>query len=198
MDLLSVFLPVLVGLFLQGAAPALPPELAPLRESLRNTASLSARFRQTKHLKALQDVLVTTGTLDFRRGGRLRWHTDPPGDSDLLLQGSTATLKMPGMAIGQAIDLSSDPGMAKVFDTLRAVLEADFDRLTPLFDVRVLTGRPLVVSLKPRSETLGRTLNEIRLDFDARYRLLRVTLKEPDGDWTEIAFRDHVIEPVGR
>ncbi len=197
MHLLSVLLPVLVGLASNPAPRSLPPELAALRESLRHTLTLSARFEQTKHLRALQDALVTTGRLSYRRGGQLLWHTDPPGESDLVLEGATASLRMPGLSSGQSFDLSSDPWMGKVFETLRAVLEADLERLTPLFDLEVVRARPLSVSLKPRTAALARALEGIRLDFDARLRLLHVSLREPDGDRTEIAFRDHAIETSG-
>ena len=195
MELLPALLPVLLGL--APAQKTLPADLTPLRDSLRRTVALSARFEQTRHLKALQDALVTTGRLDYRKGGRLLWHTDPPSESDLVLEGSTATLKMPGMSSGQAFDLSSEPGMGKVFETLRAVLEADLERLTPLFELKVVRSRPLGVSLKPRNEALARVLQGIRLDFDAGYRLLQVSLREPDGDRTDIAFRDHVLETAG-
>jgi outer membrane lipoprotein-sorting protein len=194
MNLLSVILPVLLGFAPKGPPQNLPAELAPLRESLRHTRTLSARFEQTKHLKSLQDVLVTTGQLNYRRGGQLRWHTDAPGESELLLDGSTASLKMPGMSSPQAMDLSSDPGMGRVFETLRAVLEADFDRLTALFDLQIVRARPLSVSLKPRTAAVARALEGIRLDFDAGFRLLHVSLREPDGDRTDIAFREHIIE----
>ena len=53
-------------------------------------------------------------------------------------------------------------------------------------------------SLKPRTEALARVLQSIHLDFDRQYRLLHVSLREPDGDRTDIAFRDHVIEKAGR
>ena len=195
MELLPALLPVLLGL--APAQKTLPADLTPLRDSLRRTVALSARFEQTRHLKALQDALVTTGRLDYRKGGRLLWHTDPPSESDLVLEGETATLKMPGMSSGQAFDLSSEPGMGKVFETLRAVLEADLERLTSLFELKVVRSQPLGVSLKPRNEALARVLQGIRLDFDAGYRLLQVSLREPDGDRTDIAFRDHVIETAG-
>jgi len=195
MELLPALLPVLLGL--APAQKTLPADLTPLRDSLRRTVALSARFEQTRHLKALQDALVTTGRLDYRKGGRLLWHTDPPSESDLVLEGSTATLKMPGMSSGQAFDLSSEPGMGKVFETLRAVLEADLERLTSLFELKVVRSQPLGVSLKPRNEALARVLQGIRLDFDAGYRLLQVSLREPDGDRTDIAFRDHVLETAG-
>jgi len=196
MDLLAVLLPVVLS-----ASPApkgVPPELGPLRESLQRTRSLSARFEQTKHLKALRDTLVTTGRLSYRRGGRLVWHTDPPSESELVLEGTAATLTMSGMSSPQSFDLTSEPGMGKVFQTLRAVLEADLESLLPLFELRIDRARPLRVSLKPRSEALSRSIQAIELEFDPEYRLRHVSLQEPDGDRTDIAFRDHVIEKAGR
>ena len=196
MDLRSVFLPVVLSV-----APAgkdVPRELAPLREALQRTVSISARFEQKKHLAALRDTLTTTGHLSYHRGGSLVWHTDPPGESELVLEGSTATLSLAGMSSPQTLDLSSEPGMAKVFETLRAVLEADLERLTPLFALRVVRSRPLRIALTPRTEGLARSIAGIELEFDSQYRLRLVSLREPDGDWTDIAFRDHVIETAGR
>jgi hypothetical protein len=105
---------------------------------------------------------------------------------------------MSGMSSPQSFDLTSEPGMGKVFETLRAVLEADLERLLPLFELRIERARPLRVSLKPRSEALSRSVQAIDLDFDPEYRLRHVSLQEPDGDRTDIAFRDHVIHKAGR
>lgn len=187
----------LVGLASAQPSQPIPPELAALRESLRHTLTLSAQFEQTRHLRALQDALVTTGHVYYRRGGELRWHTDPPAESDLVLEGATATLRMPGMASALVFDLSSDPGIGKVFETLRAVLEADLERLTPLFDVAIIRSQPLSVSLKPRTAALARALQAIRIDFDVHFRLVDISLSEPDGDSTDIKFHDHVIKTFG-
>jgi outer membrane lipoprotein-sorting protein len=172
----------------------LPTDLA---RSLQRTVALRARFQQRKHLRALRDTLLSTGTIAYRRGGALVWHTDSPGESDLVLDGTSVTFTVSGMSSPQRIDLSSDPGMAKVFDTLRAVLEGNVDRLTPVFDIRVSSKQPLRVALTPRSDALTRSVEEIDLEFDAEFRLRRVSLREPDGDRTEIAFSDHVIETAG-
>src|SRR5262249_57410075 len=130
MDLSPVLLPVLLGL--TPVKQTLPEELTPLRESLQRTVTLSARFEQTKHLKALRDALVTTGQLHYRKGGRLIWHTDPPGESDLVLEGTTATLKMAGMSCAQALVLLSEAGMGIGFGMRPEVLDAGIRRLTRL------------------------------------------------------------------
>ncbi len=182
-----------------GTSPEpLPQELLALRETLQRTEKLSARFTQTRHLAALRDALVTEGTLDYQKGGRLVWRTLPPAESELVLDGQHATISYPGMGAAQSVDFSSEPGMGRVFETIRAVLQADLDRLLPLFRLTVERKEPLSISLSPRSEELGRTLRRIRLVFDRSLRLVRVVLTEPDGDSTEISFRDHNVQTATR
>jgi outer membrane lipoprotein-sorting protein len=172
----------------------LPRELVALRESLQRTQKLSARFTQTRHLAALHDALLTEGSLEYQNGGRLVWRTLPPAASELVLDGQQVTISYPGMAGAQTINFSSEPGMGRVFETIRAVLQADLDHLESLFTLTVERQNPLSVSLTPRTHELARTLRRIQLDFDARLRLVHIVLKEPDGDSTEISFRDHVIQ----
>jgi Outer membrane lipoprotein carrier protein LolA len=159
----------------------LPRELVALRESLQRTQKLSARFTQARHLAALHD-------------GRLVWRTLPPAASELVLDGQQVTISYPGMGGAQTIDFSSEPGMGRVFETIRAVLQADLEHLESLFTLTVERQNPLSVALTPRTQELARTLRRIQLDFDARLRLVHIVLKEPDGDSTEISFRDHVIQ----
>jgi outer membrane lipoprotein-sorting protein len=173
---------------------ALPQDLVPLRESLQRTKKLSARFTQTRHLAALQGALTTEGTLEYEKGGRLVWRTLPPAESELVLAGQKVTISYPGMGGAQTIDFSSDPGMGRVFETIRAVLQADLEELQPLFKLSVTRREPLSLSLLPRKPELARTLRSIQLDFDRQLRLVHVGLTEPDGDSTEIAFRDHVVQ----
>jgi outer membrane lipoprotein-sorting protein len=186
-------------LFALQAAAATPPEPLPrellaLRDSLQRTAKLSARFTQTRHLAALHDALITEGTLEYQKGGRLVWRTLPPAESELVLEGQHVTISYPGMGAAQTVDFSSEPGMGKVFETIRAVLEANLDGLLPLFTLTVERKEPLSISLSPRTEELARTLKRIQLDFDRSLRLVRVLLNEPDGDSTEISFRDQKIQ----
>lgn len=196
--MLNGFVATTLSFVLHGAAAAspepLPPELLALRETLQRTEKLSARFTQTRHLAALRDALVTEGTLEYQKGGRLVWRTLPPAESELVLDGQNATITYPGMGAAQSVNFSSEPGIGRVFETIRAVMQADLDRLVPLFRVTVERKEPLSISLSPRSEELARTVRRIQLDFDRSLRLVRVVLAEPDGDSTEISFRAHNIQ----
>jgi hypothetical protein len=190
-----------VVLALHAAAPppeALPPELLAVRDSLQRTVKVSARFTQTRRLAALRDVLITKGVLEYQKGGRLVWRTLPPAESELVLEGQHATISYPGMGAAQSVDFSAEPGMGRVFETIRAVLQADLDRLLPLFALKVERKAPLTVSLTPRNDELARTLRRIQLDFDRTSRLTHVVLNEPDGDVTEISFKDQHVETATR
>jgi outer membrane lipoprotein-sorting protein len=178
------------------AAPTEPlsPELLGLREALQRTKKMSARFTQTRHLAALHGALTTEGTLEYENGGRLVWRTLPPAASELVLDGQQVTISYPGMGGAQTINFSTDPGMGRVFETIRAVLQADLEQLQPLFKLSLARKEPLSLSLSPRTPELAKTLRSIQLDFDRSLRLVHVGLTEPDGDSTEISFRDHVIQ----
>ncbi len=176
----------------------MPPELTALRESLARTSKLSARFKQTRHWAALQDALVTEGTFQYQKGGRLVWHTAPPAESELVLEGKTAVLRYPALGTTERIDFSSEPGMARVFESIGAVLQADLEKLRPLFALTVEHKAPLSLSLTPRTEALAQAVRSIRLSFDGKMQLTKVVLEEPNGDSTDIVFHGHVVETAAR
>ncbi|MGO9767522.1 MAG: outer membrane lipoprotein carrier protein LolA [Myxococcaceae bacterium] len=198
---MSVLLATTALLALNSAAPAstappsIPPELSALRESLKRTETLSAKFTQVRHLAALHDALTTEGTLEYRNGGRFVWRTSPPSESELVMDGKRVTIHYPGMGAEKTVDFSTEPGMGKVFETIRAVLQGDIDNLSALFTLSIRRKEPLSVSLSPRTEELARTVSRIQLDFDRHLHLIHVALDEPDGDSTDISFRDHLVQP---
>lgn len=198
---MSVLLPFVAALLLSAAPPSPPPPAAPiapelkaLRESLARTRKVYAHFTQTRHWAALQDALVTHGSFQYQKGGRLVWRTDKPAESELVLEGQSAVIRFPALGTSQAIDFSEEPGMARVFDSISAVVQADLERLRPLFELTLERKAPLRVVLRPRSEELARTVQRIQLEFDAKHLLQRVRLDEAGGDHTEIEFSGHVVE----
>ena len=176
----------------------MPRELSALRESLQRTRQLSARFKQTRHWAALQDALVTQGTIRYEKGGRLVWRMDPPAESEIILDDQRATIHYPALGTTQTLDFAADPGLRKVFQSIRSVLEADLERLQPIFELRLDRKVPLSLTLKPRLPEVSRIVERIRLEFDKELRLTQVRLDEPGGDWTEIVFQGHVIETATR
>jgi outer membrane lipoprotein-sorting protein len=174
--------------------PEKTPELVALKEKLGRTASLQAKFVQKRHWAALKDPLVTEGTFVYERPDKLRWHASPPNESELVLDGKKAVMRYPALGTQEQFDLTSDPGMATILDSILAVLQADVDRLAPLYELTVTRRSPLEIELKPRSAQVAAVVERIDLSFDARLYLTNVMLREAGGDWTEIAFRDQIAK----
>ncbi|MGQ0505782.1 MAG: LolA family protein [Myxococcaceae bacterium] len=170
------------------------PAVVALKKRLASTRSLTAKFTQKRHWAALKDTLVTEGTIQSDRSGKLVWRTEKPSANELTFDGKTATLKFPAVNTTQTFDLSAEPGMAKVFESITAVLKADLERLVPLYTVRILKPSPLSLELTPRNEAVASVVSKLKLDFNAASDLTGVVLDESGGDSTEITFKDHVLK----
>ena len=171
----------------------LPPELKPVEDHFKATPALTAHFVQKRHWAALKDVLESSGTVTFERSGRIIWRTEKPSLSELELDGSKATMRAPKLGTSQSFDLKADPGMAAVFESLAAVMKADFPAIDKLYDLKLSSKSPVAVELKPKNEALGSVLSRISLKFDAKQDLSQVILDEAAGDSTEISFSAQTI-----
>jgi len=183
---------VLLSTLFASPAAETAPELTALAAHLARTSEVSAHFTQRRTLSALKDVLVSEGTFSWRRGGKLDWHVQTPTESEILLDYKTAVMRYPALQMEQAIDLSSQPQLAAVFQSILAVLRADLERLKPQYELSVQKKSPLWLDLKPKSAEVASVVEKIHLRFDERMDLARVTLDEAGGDTTDIAFQGHV------
>jgi outer membrane lipoprotein-sorting protein len=177
---------------------ALPPELKPVEEHFKTTPSVTAHFVQKRRWAALKDVLESSGTVTFGKDGRILWRTEKPNLSELEMDGSKATMRAPKLGTSQSFDLKADPGMAAVFESLAAVMKADFTAIDKLYDLKLTSKSPVAVELKPKNAGLASVLAKISLKFDAKSELQQVVLDEAGGDSTEIAFSGHVVPDAGR
>jgi outer membrane lipoprotein-sorting protein len=190
----------LLGLSLVLAAPAPPASasLDALSKRLSRIASIEASFQQRRTLSALKDELVSEGTMSWKRGAKLVWHTKSPTESEIIIDDRTAVLRFPSLNTEQSFDLSTQPEMAAIFRSILGVLSADVAALTPLFDVTVAGNQPLRLTLAPKMPGLAATIHAIHLELDGELKLERVLLDEAGGDKTDIVFRDQVIREVPR
>lgn len=88
-----VFLGSLVGLGLGGPLRAAEVEAAPVRDWIaraRSLKSVTAEFRQERHLRAVTRPLVTSGRVWYRADGALRWQLGEPPKLIALRPGSGA------------------------------------------------------------------------------------------------------------
>ena len=183
------------ALFLMAALAAAPAadgdSLKAVKEHLAANPSVKADFVQVRKWVALKDTLQSSGTVAFDRSGKLCGKRSSRLKTELTLEGSTATMKVPKLKSTQTFDLKADPGMAAVFDSLRAVIRADFAELEKDFDVVTKAGKTLSVKLTPRNDALKSVVSAINLTFNEKLDLANVLLEEAGGDSTEISFSHH-------
>lgn len=185
--------------FALGAEPA--PELVALQKKLAETRSLTATFVQKRHWSALKDTLVTEGDFSWAKAsgadagvaGKLVWRTRPPSETELVVEGQSATMRYPALGTTQAFDFSAQPQVGAIFDSILAVLQADLVRLEPLYNVELEKKSPLELTLKPKQQQVSKVVEKVHLTFDKQLNLAHVDMFEPGGDRTEIDFKDHRI-----
>lgn len=173
-----------------------------LDEWLKSAGSLTAfeaTVVQTRHLKALQQPLVSTGRVCFVGSGDFRWELGEPPQSVALRTGSELLLLSPRLRRAEKVDLAKAvPGPAR---DLLGLLDVGFPRDSRAFRERfelVEAAAPTdpaspALTLKPRSAAARKLLPGIRVELDPAGLALRATeMTFADGSRLRTEFRDVV------
>ena len=151
-----------------------------------------ARFRQEKSVYLLDRPLVSSGKVLFRRPGSLRWETEAPEPSILVIDEKGMQVYLPRLKQVEVYDL---PGK----DALGAILPlfgqstADLRRM---YEVELKPGAAdeIVLALVPKSDRVRRAVARIEVALD-KEKLLprRLVYADPNGDEARTTFTD--VEP---
>ena len=169
---------------------------------LKAAGSLSAfeaKVVQTRHLKALQQPLVSTGKVCFVANGDFRWELGEPPQSVALRTGGGLLLLSPRLRRAEKIDLSqAASGPAR---DLLGLLDVGFPRDPQTFRERfeLVEGKASVeagtsrLDLRPKSAAARKLLPAIRVELDAAGFGLRATeMTFADGSRLRTEFLDVV------
>ena len=180
-------------------AGAPPPGLQAVLAPLRTHKTVQARMTQTKHSRAFKKPQVATGRLIVAGERQLRWEYTSPFKSALVRRDDKVSMTYPELGRKTAYDLSRDPSMKRVIDTILFFINADAARIDERFTVIAFEQGPIArLALKPRAVGVQAMIAhvEIRVNTTAGV-LVEVSYVEPDGDRTRIQFADiRVDEPV--
>ena len=140
-----------------------------------------ATFREEKRIAALTAPLVSTGTLLYRRPGRLEKLTNWPEREALVVDGARVTLTA-GNDAPRVLPLSADPGLRALVDAFRAPLAGDLAALSRSFRVQG-DGTPAAwqLDLTPASPAVARFLRGVRV-AGAGDELRAITVLQATGD----------------
>lgn len=168
-------------------------------KSAGSLTAFEATVVQTRHLKALQQPLVSTGRVCFVGNGDFRWELGEPPQSVALRTGSELLLLSPRLRRAEKVDLSKAvPGPAR---DLLGLLDVGFPRDSRGFRERfelVEAAAPTdpaspALTLKPRSAAARKLLPGIRVELDPTGLALRATeMTFADGSRLRTEFRDVV------
>lgn len=170
-------------------APRLADVLAAHCRARAETATLRARFVQTRTFTALGDEERSAGVLLYRRPDALRWEYSEPDRSWTVVRGRKGWAVFPRIRQVQTFDL----GGARLDAVLATVgFGACGPSLAESFEVTMppeAAGGPPVLSLVPRRPELAASYARIELTLDPGDHLpRRVVLREVSGDEVRLDF----------
>ncbi len=156
MGLLPLLAPSLAA---QPAAAAEALDLAALMAGLAAVPERRATFQETRRFAALEQPLLSTGHLLYRRPGYLEKTTDWPQPESLVVDGARLVLTL-GNEPPRVLDLDGQPELRTLVDAIRGPLAGDLAALRRAFAVTASGAASAwtleLVPLEPRAARLLR------------------------------------------
>ncbi|MBR4389958.1 MAG: outer membrane lipoprotein carrier protein LolA [Prevotella sp.] len=154
--------------------------------------TMQCDFVQTKHLKLLNDRMVSTGKMYYQQHDKLRWEYMSPYQYTFIMNGQQVLLKNNGRK--DVIDVNQSKAFKAIAQVmLNSVvgkcLTADKDFRSSID----ISGPEYVATLQPLKKDLKSLFDKIVLHFDKQRLLVtKVELLEKKGDRTVIELKNIV------
>jgi Outer membrane lipoprotein carrier protein LolA-like len=146
-----------------------------------------ADFVEQHFLAVLKRPTESSGELLYDAPDRLEKRTLQPHAETLLLAGGILTMERGHSR--RVLDLHTYPQVQPFVESIRATLAGDRGALERLFDIEF--GGSVdrwAMSLVPLKDKVKESVAEVRID-GARDQLLRVEIRQPDGDRSLLTLR---------
>lgn len=162
----------------------LPQLLREVETKYSKAPSLSMQFTQSSELTSTKQTKISSGTIEFKRPGKIRWETLKPDPSLLVSNGNKFWIYTPPFdesEHGQVIEGTSIESQSKL---ATALLSGAFSVAK---DMKIRAESALVFSLTPKPGAAG-TVKRALIQIDPNDRLIKkVTLEHRQGNRTEIS-----------
>lgn len=177
-----------------GMAMAQQPSEAQVREKINQTAatmrSMECDFVQTKHLKLLNDKMVSRGRMYYRQPNQLRWEYTKPYTYTFIINGNQVLVK--NQQRSDVIDTNQN----KMFKEIARIMMNSVvgKSLSDDKDFRVSisgTSTEWVATLLPQRKDMRQMFERIILHFDKKKNMIStVEMLEKKGDRTVIELKN--------
>ncbi|MDH4284333.1 MAG: outer membrane lipoprotein carrier protein LolA [Gallionellaceae bacterium] len=160
-------------------------QLPQLMHLLAQKKTGKATFIEKKHLKIIDQPVVSTGKLSFVAPGKLEKHTLTPKPESLVLNGSTLIIDRPGKQ-RMTVGLEEYPEVAAFIESIRGTLAGDLATLEKLYQIE-LTGSASKwqLMLLPKQERMRSIFSSIRIS-GVHADLKTIDIEQRDGDRSEM------------
>ncbi len=136
----------------------------------------------------LKEPLLTTGELQFTPPATLERKVRTPFVERYVIEGDRVTIERPGAGEPRTLSLASQPVLANLVDTIRALLRGDLQSLARLYRIE-LKGDPSdwALTLLPSDPALVEFVASVHVKGRAA-TLAEMEVVEPNGDRTVTRF----------
>ncbi len=168
-----------------GAADALDEVMHSLAQRRHGQVS----FVEQQFLSMLKRPVESYGELIYDAPNRLEKRTIEPRPETLVVDGEVVTVQRGRRS--RTLDLKAYPQILPFIESIRATLAGDRAALERLFRLE-FTGSEMrwTLDLMPLDAQLAKIVADIRID-GSRDELLRVEIRQPDGDRSLMTLRAH-------
>lgn len=167
-------------------------EIKALKAGVKKTAvqmeTLMADFSQSRHSTYLAKPAESSGKMYFTQEGFVAWTYQSPQSMEIIFRDK----KMYVRQKGKTKDLNAGKRLEKFNGLLAGSLTGDlFD--APQFDYEFQKrGNAPWVVLTTKDAQLKRMIRKIEMRFEA-YAVAEVKMTDPSGDYTQIQFKNRVV-----
>ncbi|MGV3761047.1 outer membrane lipoprotein carrier protein LolA [Parapedobacter sp.] len=164
---------------------------AKVTASTKSLRSLQSDFIQTKQVSYMDKAIRSTGKLSFKAPGKIRWEYESPTNYAIIFDGQTMHTIESGRT--KTTKLAANRRMKGLNDLLVGSLQGSDILDESRFDIAYYRDKSNYVAvLVPKDKGLSRYIQQVELVFDGTSLLLnQVTLTDPAGDSTKLAFTNH-------
>lgn len=164
-------------------------EAETIREIERTSASiesLECDFVQTKHLKMLNDKMVSYGKMYYQQPNMLRWEYTSPYTYTFMLSGNHVLLK--NAQRQDVIDVDKNKMFKEIARMMMSSVTGSSLSDSDTFDIDIATvGNEWVATLVPKRGNMKQMWKSLVLHFDrAAKSVTKVEMREHSGDTTVI------------
>jgi outer membrane lipoprotein-sorting protein len=170
--------------------------LAEIKQRWEHIRSMRIQYVQAKYLTVFTERIETRSVCLFQPPDRVRFEMVSPYRSCTIVNGeSVVKFERDGGSWRKLKPANSD-ALRGVIQQIAAWLRGDFDATRKIWRVQAAAGDHVAVTLLPRDDAVRETIDRVELRLeDEPWRVVRVTVREPNGDYTTLDFAREQPDP---